>query len=492
MPTISINWNYKTYRATVTPSTLLIDVLKDSCKYFQLDGDSSIYKLVNKDGKNMDLTLPFRFSNLAQGANLDILEIPLDERNNNNNINKNDKSNQNDQLVKIRISISSNDVNKTIMEEYPNNITLNHILQTIKDKCGLSDITNDRFSIQIMMKIIEMENFNKPISNLGLIEGNHAMRIRIKPNKQQEQEQQQQQPIVYHKKFVEKEINQVKLNHTTPVSNQIKDSKQKMEPEKPNELPTNINKSEEDEIKELIPPINSNIDISYINDQSNIKEHDEFSYEMNIDQAKIYQKMLSKRAADQPMLTKALRDKREAEERERKEQIKRSIYKGECAIRIKFPDNKVIQIKMDNRKTLNDLVNVLINEVLKPEVIPSRFNRDNKDNDLFFELYIALPHKKILGKGFKLDKKIDDCDFGNRISLLFKYEPEYTRTLHNGYILDHLLEKTETQNNNINNNVANTSESSISNSLLPNDSSTSGNKRAKFKQIPTWMKLSKK
>ncbi|KAG0681696.1 hypothetical protein C6P40_002731 [Pichia californica] len=492
MPTISVNRNFQTYRATVTPSTLLSDVLKDACQHFQLGSDVSGYSLVNINGKVIDLSLPFRFSNLAQGANLD-LKGPIDIKTSNSNVITNDTSIQNEKFVNIRISVSSTKINTTIMEKFPNKNTFQDVLKVVKEKCGLTPIPNDRFSVQVMMKIIKPNEFDKPLASLGLTEGNHAIRLRVLPENQLPPTHTVQ--TLNPKKIVTEE--KVAVKTKTPTENlqpqETKDEDIVMHSTEEENYNVEIQeKKEEAEEKEgenvVIPeeePAKTNI--SFIQSKTNVKEYDDSSYEMSVEQARVYQKILSQRAADQPMLTRALREKIEAEERQRKEQIKKSIYKGECLIRIKFPDNKVIQIKIDNRKSLKDLGDVLIDEVLKPDIIPSQYI---KGGELFFELYIALPYKKILGKGIDLEKKIDDCEFGNRISLLFRFETDYTRTVTTGYILDDLLEKTEEPTEAINSTELRTNGESVVQDSVKEDSNSV--KRAKFKKVPAWMKLSKK
>lgn len=498
MPSISITWNYKTYRANVTPSTLLSDVLKESCQYFHLGSDVTGYKLVNRNGKAVDLTLPFRFANLAQGANLDLVGLTSSDSTGNNST-KGSSNSTVTKTVNIRISVSTAEGNVTLMGKFPNTSTVIDLLNFVKEKCNLTQYGNDRFSIQIMMKVVGSSDFPKTLLNLGLVEGNHAIRVRVKPEQPATPIQNEVKRIVPEEKKDLKHVEDKPKSKATikpDIENNVQADKNKtdlqtdsrMEVDDENTTPTPPD-LETGKVETNEPPkLKNKVDISYVQSTSNIKEHDDANYEISVQQARAYQKILSKRAADQPMLTKALREKFEAEERAKKEEIKKSIYTGECSIRIKFPDNKVIQITMDNRKTLRDLSEVIINQVLKPGAIPSKYDTEK---EIFFQLYIALPYNKIIGKEVDLDKKIDDCEFGNRISLLFKYEPEYSRTLNDGYVRDHLLETNADEGSNSKHTaVAKTSMSTSDNSSTTPPST--GAKRTKFKHAPAWLKLSKK
>lgn len=515
MPTLSVNWNYKTYRVTVTPSTILGDVLKESCQHFNLGSDFTLYKLVNRNGKEIDLGLPFRFSNLAQGANLDIVGPPAGvvqtgkkEDGESGQAIKSSGDNEgncdNQKYVNLRISVSTpENTTTTVTDKFANDISLNGVLERLAEKRYLDQVSHSRVAIQIMMRVLDAGEYDKSLASLGLVEGNHAIRLRVKPI---------DHAIVKSRPTEEKKVTEEKPKDTTKTEkatvpavlvsdkqaevNAAESTKQEQPKEQsivsePEKIRTTDVRAE--------PPKND-IDIKYVHhgngrNAARENDHDDSSYEMSIEQARIYQRLLSKQAADQPMLTKALREKLEEEERQRKEQVKQSNYTGESIIRIKFPDNKVVQVKIDNRKTLKDLAEVLVEKVLKPEIVPRKYK---SGDDLFFELYVAHPYSKILGQNTELAKTIDDCEFGNRISLLFRFEPEYTMALvPNGYILDHLLEKLDdtaspTGPASAEANQTNSSTTSTEEKPHQPAEGLNGTKRAKFKQVPAWMKLSKK
>ena len=503
---------------TVAPSTILGDVLKSSCLHFNLGSDSTLYKLVNRNGKEIDLALPFRFSNLAQGANLDIVGPPAGafqmEKKHDGESSKaikgsdgNEGNRNNQKYVNLRISVSTpENTTTTVTDKFSNNVSLNDVLERLIEKHHLGKVSHDRIAIQIMMRVLDASEYDKSLASLGLVEGNHAIRLRVKPNEHtfvkprhtEQREAREERPkenMKYEKATVPAEAgsdNQADIN----ANGSMKEAQQK-EQQRPIVSKPEKTSSIADELAE---PTKNDIDIKYVhNGNGRIavidNDYDESSYEMSIEQARIYQRLLSKQAADQPMLTKALREKLEEEEKERREQVKQSNYTGECIIRIKFPDNKVVQVKIDNRKTLQDLAEVLVEKVLKPEIVPRGYS---SGGDLFFELYVAHPYSKILGQNTELAKTIDDCEFGNRISLLFRFEPEYTRALvPSGYILDHLLEKLDDTASPTG--PASAEANQTSSSTIPAEEGSdkpagglNGTKRAKFKQVPAWMKLSKK
>lgn len=507
MPTLSVNWNYKIYRVTVTPSTLLSDVLKESCIHFHLDPDTALYKLVNRNNKEVDLSLPFRFSNLAQGANLDIIgpspgtvNIPV-ERETRFNVCTKDSEDRNksgqQKCVNVRISVSSPQNTVTVTEKVANNISLSELLKNLKEKLNLNGVSDDRIVIQIMMRVLDPKEYCKPLASLGIVEGNHAIRVRIKSSEIATSNPCKKKQSNETSNVISASTESHKGMHEESKAENNQTDEIKLEENKTNVV--NEAQSETADHNDR-KPVADKIEIKYV--QSNarlndaiVDEHDDSTYEMDIEQAKIYQRILSKQAADQPLLTRALREKREEEERQKKEQVKKTIYSGECTFRIKFPDNKVIQIKIDNRKTLQDLAEVIVEKVLKPEIVPQDYSRTK---ELFFELYIAHPYNKILGQSTQLEKTIDDCEFGNRISLLFRFEPEYTKYVGaNGYILDHLLEKIEdtnpqTQISSDRTMASHPSNNPVDGAFDKTKEGLNGTKRAKFKQVPSWMKLSKK
>lgn len=95
---------------------------------------------------------------------------------------------------------------------------------------------------------------------------------------------------------------------------------------------------------------------------------DETNYEMTLDQARKYQKMLSARAGDQPMLTKRLRQLQE------KPKPSFETY----TIRVKFPDQSNLQMSVNPDSTVQDFVSVLTSNYL--------------DNIHDFHLYFPRPY----------------------------------------------------------------------------------------------------
>jgi hypothetical protein len=297
-----------------------------------------------------------------------------------------------------------------------------------------------------MMDIVKRESWGLPLSQVGMKKGNHAIRIRLL------------------------KINNNKNNNTNMLKNQTNISesfnknvnndvdKQKMEEKKDTEkiekqienisnstdfnsdIPVDtMQKSQLEHSKELP------VEIKYIENKSGykIEDSDNSLYELSIEQARTYQKILAKQSAEQPLLTKALRDKLHQQEVERKEKMKASLHKDDCSIRIKFPDNSVVQVTMDKRKTLKDLVDTIINDILRLELVQ---NAGKVFNDkVFFELTVALPFREVLSprsSDTQLTQTIAECDFGNRVFFVFKLDERIINhvDLSNGYVQTKLLE----------------------------------------------------
>lgn len=73
MSSVNVKYNFRTVKAPVTPSTQLSQVRDFACARFNLPAEN--YGLT-RQGKQIDLFIPFRFANLVNNAQLDLAPAP--------------------------------------------------------------------------------------------------------------------------------------------------------------------------------------------------------------------------------------------------------------------------------------------------------------------------------------------------------------------------------------------------------------------------------
>lgn len=73
MSFVNVNFNYRTIKVPVTPSTQLAQARDFACARFNLTAEN--YGL-SRQGKQVDLFIPFRFANIVNNAQLDLVSAP--------------------------------------------------------------------------------------------------------------------------------------------------------------------------------------------------------------------------------------------------------------------------------------------------------------------------------------------------------------------------------------------------------------------------------
>lgn len=487
-----------------TPATLLSEILVESCKHFKVEGSYRSYRLTNKANKDVDLSLPFRLSNLAQGAHLNLVGPNADS--DNGMVAQAGAA----RSVNLRISVSMLGSDSfTITKRADSSMALEDLLENIAHEKNLPKLEAANCSVQIMMKVVGPNDFLLPLAKLGLIEGNHAIRIQVKnKGKRAEDAPKKPAPSLDSSKSAEStgEVAKEKCPkaaETTKVKEMELDQEIAHQREK-GQVNTSgpVENTERGEYSTKIVLLAKYDDDDDDDDDNteNSASHGEFGYnitdyDMNLEQAKFYQKILAQRASDQPMLTRSLREQLANEKKKQKMEMKNKLFRGMCEMKIKFPDNKLVQINIDSRKTLKDLREILETDILREEITT---RNSGNIKEACYELSIAYPLDIILGgeeNKYCAANTIEECEFGNRVSLLFKIKPQYKTLIDTskGYVKDKIANseskrqstcKTsideKTKNNNVevsNNNIAGT-DGVIKKSL-------------KLKKLPAWVKLSK-
>ena len=462
---ITVIYNFHEFKTKVKPSTTLVDVLEKSCKYFSIPASSHVLVYNNKE---LDPSLSFRFLNLPHGVKI---HIKSSEPNTGGNL-----SSKKTSTVNIRLQILAPDKDNSFkltetvpVHSFSSNDTLYDVIQEYEriTKCDLLDrhsyydIPNlaKRVqcsyvpTIQTISKIVTgVDELKKAkLRNMGLVSGNHSLRLRFKRLSVSSEDighsenagiQQKRINCGNGRSLVEKpkeeQVNEhaatktsEKLNKSSPLNSSTDNSNVQIQGEidsarDNDKLDTKINDKSQ----------STGIKVYKHKDSDNHQEekYDESEYNMTIDQARAYRSMLSKMASNGPMMTKR---QREALRKERQPAV------TSCIIRIRFPDHTLVQLELSASKTLGDLYEILVNEVLELSDVEREAAKggsgDTGDSMVFFELLTMHPKVVLLESRDDFKKELaSHCGLGRRSMLIYREKKPQNRT---SYVRKEYLQK---------------------------------------------------
>ncbi|TID29865.1 hypothetical protein CANINC_001558 [Pichia inconspicua] len=456
MPSIKIIWNLSIYNTSVNPTTLISDIITDSIRYFKLSGKTESYALkINGKDKPIDRSLSIRFLNLPQGAHLELIY----QGEEGNGIEK----------VKIRSTIINSINNNTInnlIDEYEPNLKVNDLISSIAGLNVENIIYNGLIlKIQTITKVFEITKIdnNLTLADLGLSTGNHAIRIMIGKVEETDDD------------------GNNKSNNNNKLVNwgkKVLDMKKKEEEKEKGRSLQAENVVGHNHV-ELPKEEEADVDVD---DDDNL---------LTISQARKYQEMLSRRAAEEPMLTRSLREKMALEEAASKEQKLREIRNmtPDVEIKIVLPNSKAVVVKIDKCHVLDELVNVLNNRILSNEAkrACSAYLKERGET-FFYTLCTGHPDRTVvLGNKMDMDHSWRKCKLGeeplasllgNRVTLYLTVDPAYR-----GVIGDIAVASTSATSATTNT-TTNTTHTST-------HTHTSKNKKT-LSKLPKWARLGKK
>ncbi|AJS97702.1 Ubx4p [Saccharomyces cerevisiae YJM1478] len=416
MRMVTVKYNFQLFKCKVSLNSTLNDVLHQSIQFFQLHTSSNDWSLIHLD-KPVPLDLPWRLLNLPTGVNLE-----LSKSNNFPVANKTNREDIPSNTIKIRFQIPGRD---SVVKEMPSDQPIAPILRQMSGAAG------DDFKIQVFSKIIEFKTIkdeNLTLENLGIQEPSS---VRLIFNNTSHSEGISANSAIHPKQ-------------TPPTMTN---------PETVASLPPH----------ELHKPsvfLPSDEPLAVIKDQI----EDEEDYELTVEQAKKYQKMLSSKAGTLggPILTKRLR------EQSANNLPKKNKAISECLLRVKFPDRSHIQIAFKPNEDMRTVYNV-VSQFLIDENMPFTLNQSH-------------PFKPLA----KDDKKLlDDLEFGSKTMLLFETNSNSNDPLIKAHLLEDAQKITHETRTTPSVNTINKS-----NPQGPSDNATSIKKT--LNRVPKWMKLSKK
>ncbi|EJS42413.1 ubx4p [Saccharomyces arboricola H-6] len=411
MPTVTVKHNFQPFKFNLSSNSTLNDALQQSLQFFQVHTSSNEWALLHLN-KPVPLDLPWRLLNLPVGVNLELSKNP------NFPVANAKPSN----TIKIRFQIPGRD---SIIKKIALNEPIAPILQNI---CGTANVD---LKIQVFSNIIDYNTIkedNLTLENLGI-----------------------------------QEPSSIRLLLSNPSSSE-KNTGNSVSPPKQNTLPVTtsetVAKSPHHELHKPSIYLPSNEPLALINDQI----EDEEDYELTVEQAKRYQKMLSMKAGTLggPILTKRLR------EQSADNLSKKNKAISECLLRIKFPDRSHIEIAFKPNEDMHTVYKVV-----------SQFLIDETMN---FTLNQSHPFKPLAKNDQKL---LDDLQFGSKVMLLFETDSTSTGPL----IKSHLLKDAQKITHQT---MTNPTTDTINKPNLQNDSSGTPKIKKTLNKVPKWMKLSKK
>lgn len=417
MPMVTVKYNFQLFKCKVTSNSTLNDVLHQSLQFFQLRTPPNDWTLVHLD-RPVPLDLPWRLLNLPMGVNLELsnnMNSPVANKSNNEDMRSN--------KIKIRFQIPGRD---SVVKEVPSDQPIAPILQKI------SGVTGNDFKIQVFSRSIEYKTIKDEdltLEKLGIQEPSSIKLILANPP---------------HSKGVSTNS----AAHLQQISPTVVTS------------PETVASSPPHEFHKPSVFLPSDEPLAAIRDQIEGEE----DYELTVEQAKKYQKMLSLKAGTLggPILTKRLR------EQSANNSLKKNKAISECLLRVKFPDRSHIEIAFKPNEDMRTVYNV-VSQFLIDEKMPFTLNQSH-------------PFKPLAKDDQTL---LDDLEFGSKTMLLFETNSNFTGPL----IKSDLLEDAQkiTHQAKINS-PANTTDKP--NSRGPSDNAI--NIKKTLNRVPKWMKLSKK
>lgn len=419
MATVSVKYNFTSFRAKVTPNTVMNDVLAQSLSHFKLidNEDSKNDKdwILEHNKKPITLDLPWRFLNLSPGTNLELK--------------KGEAASTTDELTSIRIKLQVSG-NPTVIETIKSTADLRDVLDILASKHGWS-INLPESKLQVFSKTI-------PYSELR---GLNLTDVGVKDS--------------------------VLLRLTSPgVSQQAQPSSEKSTADDgPADAKDSITEAQNPVVKKhdlhkvsaFVPPETPLVV------QLHNEEQDEHDYDMTVEQARAYQKMLSKQTGNLggPLLSRRLREERDAAQKP---------VVTECVVRVRFPDLNHIEVAFQPDEDMNTIYKV-VSESILPE---------HSD----FTLSQPHPYIELSRDSSRL---VEDLAFGSKTLLLFKSQREgpYLKNT----VLEHAKRLGEADDVRLDQ-LEHTKQTEDNGAKPKTKLKTA--QASKIEKVPKWLKLSKK
>lgn len=478
MSSFTLVYDFNEYRTKVPSSSHVGKLLEDGCDHFGIPMGSHGLFYQNHE---LDASIPLRYANLPKGCRLNIKKLSTKS-----------KSSSSDVVVRLQIIRPDRDdsytppPSKLLVHRFSSADTLADVIGTYENVLGLK--LSDRTShydlpnlekrilcvytprIQSISGVIDSGDFQTTkLADLGIMKGNHSLRLRFT------------RKDIGSKPLTEEMKREVKPESTE--EDTIK--KVKIDGGK---IPEKSHKATSHPVPQSVPtpatsstPSNPSTHAK-VSTGTNIKvfkptslshtDNDDSVYDMTLDQAKAYRALLTNASNKGQMMTRKQREKI------RQDRIPKV---SSCIIRIRFPDHSTVQLELEAEKTLKDLFDILVNEVIDEPIVAS------DEDPVFFELSTLHPRTVLLSSSTDFNKHlVSHCGLSRR-SLLIYTEKKPSGRKH--YVRQEYLEKaeplTEMDEIKVENSI---SKGELEDTKKPNQIARMMRSKGK-KQIPKWFKM---
>ncbi|KAH3900135.1 Ubx4p SCDLUD_003103 [Saccharomycodes ludwigii] len=386
---ISVEYQFRTFKPTITPGSTLNDVLRQTLNHFKLSssikGDQEEWALSTQQQKDnvkpLDLNIPLRYLNLPQGCKLLLHKV---EKPSTKNGDYNTFFKLKFQIITTSIGGGANNSTKTkILKTNKNEKVLDVLIKHIDNDL----LHKENFKLQVFNKVFEKND----ITNMTTFEDINVMEdmmIRLsiigKDNKTEDT-------------TINATTNNIRDPTPNATTNTIDNKHNKIE----KKHVVQEKGKEEKNMVQLHQPVlyepseHPQVEISKI-----IEENDNaMDYTLDVDDVKKYQKMLNKMANS----NRTSHD------------LKNSVKKiTTCEVRVRFPDRSFLSSFFKPDESAHELYEFVRKTLLSFE--------------LEFELYLSHPYTKI-PDDFNL-KLVDDLKFESKtmVVLLSKSSGPYFKS----------------------------------------------------------------
>ncbi|CCK73105.1 Ubx4p KNAG_0M02520 [Huiozyma naganishii CBS 8797] len=410
MGAVTVQHEFRAYTVELDANSVLKQALEQSVAHFRPGRSADEFSFMH-GGKTVPLDTPWRLMNLPQGANLQLVEDRVRA------------SVATSKSMKVRFQVAG--LGSVVREVVTTDLVAN-VLAEVKVEQNWSQVDLESITIRVLSIIIKYADLiGKTFQDLGI---NSSTSITIN----------------------------LPTTATVPVPT-------KTVPESTSTTDTESRSSKTTAVRESTPLHKPIVYISSDNAASTISDQstDEDAYELTVEQAQRYQRMLSKQAGGLggPLLTKRLR--------EQQDQQKRRPTIKECLIRVKFPDRTFMEMAFQPSETSSDIYN--------------HVKKNLKDESMSFNLYEPNPYKLLIAYDDK--ELVRDFNYGSKTVLLFEPEDKHNK---GPYLKGALVDQAKTLTDMVKSAFEPT----------PTSHKQAEEKPVKVKKtldkVPKWLKLSKK
>lgn len=442
MSSVTVNYQFRSFKINTSPSKNLNDVLDAALIHFKLD--RNLKWQLTHNGKSLTMDLPWRLLNMPQGCNFDLTVM----------------DNKSSQVKSLKIRFQIVGIDSIVTEVQINDHIALKIIEILTSK-QLNVASLSKIKIRVFSTMYQWNDIlQKTFLDLGILESTN---VSIAIPEYSDTESNQERDIVE-----ESDVN-------TLMQDGINDKN--IGNKKASVTHTDEEMNINDKSTSETISIGLNKPIAYISSHSNIITDNKIDandeMEMTVDQAIQYQNMLAKRAGTLggPLLTKRLRELHE----NKYKSAKPTVVK--CTIRVKFSDGSFLELEFHKDDTMAKVY------------LTIRENLINGGTSKF-RLYQSHPHVLMNCNDQKL---VDDLNFGKKNILICEFISDNGVKINKlgPFIKQSLLEDAKPITATLNSETSDIRDRPVED-VKPSDTTANTKVKKPINKIPKWLKLGKK